>query len=389
MQKTAPRRIRIACAATVAVAILSGCGTVGNAFSGIFGGGSDKPKPAELGSNPGLVAVRQAWTARVGTVDLPLMVQVHGATLSVASGDGTVAVLDAASGRDQWRASVGAPLAAGVGSDGETAAVVTRANEVVALAAGRVLWRQKLPAQGYTAPLVAGKRVFVLTADRSVSAFDGATGRRLWTQQRPGEALVLRQAGTLLAVGDTLVVGQSGRLVGMNPLNGLIRWEAPIASPRGTNDVERLVDLVGRPSRVGDSVCARAFQASVGCIDTARGLVQWTKPANGAEGLHGDAAAVFGSEANGNVVAWKRDNGDRLWVTDKLAWRGLTAPLLLGRSLAVGDAFGYVHLLSRQDGSTLGRVATDGSAIAAAPVIAGNTLVVVTRNGGVYGFLPE
>jgi hypothetical protein len=57
--------------------------------------------------------------------------------------------------------------------------------------------------------------------------------------------------------------------------------------------------------------------------------------------------------------------------------------------VAVGDNTGVVHLLSREDGSPLTRVATDGSAIAAAPVLAGDTLVVVTRQGGIYGFRPE
>jgi outer membrane protein assembly factor BamB len=63
--------------------------------------------------------------------------------------------------------------------------------------------------------------------------------------------------------------------------------------------------------------------------------------------------------------------------------------LAVGRSVVVGDVTGLVHLLSREDGSPLNRLATDGSAIAAAPVLAGNTLVVVTQNGGVYGFVPE
>jgi hypothetical protein len=158
-----------------------------------------------------------------------------------------------------------------VGSDGKLAAVVTTANDVVALADGKVLWRQKLPAQVYAAPLVAGARVFVLAADRSVTAFDGQTGRRLWTQQRPGEALVLRQAGVILAVGDTLVVGQAGRLVGMNPINGSARWDAPIATPRGTNDIERLVDLVAgvsaawaTPSAFGHSRPMKPVIALVG-----------------------------------------------------------------------------------------------------------------------------
>ena len=193
----------------------------------------------------------------------------------------------------------------------------------------------------------------------------------------------------MLAVGDTLVVGLSGRLAGLNPLNGQVRWEAPLASPRGINDVERLVDLVGSVSRVGETVCARAFQASVGCVNAGRGAVLWTKAANGAEGVSGDETLVFGTESDGKVMAWKRDSGERAWVSDKLLHRGLTAPLALGRSVVIGDSFGYVHLLSREDGSLLNRLATDGSAIAAAPVVAGNTLVVVTRNGGVFGFVPQ
>jgi outer membrane protein assembly factor BamB len=32
---------------------------------------------------------------------------------------------------------------------------------------------------------------------------------------------------------------------------------------------------------------------------------------------------------------------------------------------------------------------TDGSPIVAAPVVAANTLIVVTRNGGIYGFMPQ
>ncbi len=374
-------------AAAAIAAALSGCSMLPSLP--FFGGGAEKPKPAELQANPATLGIRPAWTNRIGPVSFPLEVHVTGQQLALASSDGTVAVLDAATGRDVWRASVGAPIAAGVGSDGSTAAVVTANNELVALSGGRVLWREKLPAQAYTAPLVAGKRVFVLAADRSVSAFDGATGRRLWTQSRPGEPLVLRQAGVLLAVGDTLLAGQGGRLAGLNPLNGSVRWEAPIATARGTNDVERLVDLVGPVSRVGTSVCTRAYQAAVGCVDAGRGILGWTRPARGTEGVGGDERIVVGTESDDRVVAWSRDSGERAWVHDRLLHRGLSAPLVVGSSVAVGDSAGFLHVLSREDGSLRNRVATDGSAPAAAPVVAGTTLVVVTRNGGVHAFVPQ
>jgi outer membrane assembly lipoprotein YfgL len=363
--------------------------TVGLAAALAACSSTDVIKPAELAPNVVRQVVRTAWTSQVGTVSFPLEPNVFGTTVTLAASDGTVAALDAVSGKDLWRMQLDVPITAGVGSDGKTAAVVTNANEVVAIEAGRVLWRQKLPAQAYTPPLVAGGRVFVATADRSVTALDGVSGRKIWSQQRAGDALVLKQSGVLLAVGDTLVVGQSGRLLGLNPMNGSVRWDAPIATSRGTNDVERLIDLVGRVSRVGNVVCARAFQSTVGCVDAGRGQVLWSKKSNGSVGVHGDEKLVIGTEADGKLVAWNRADGERAWSSDLLLHRGLSAPLLVGKSFVVGDATGLLHLLSSDKASALNRLETDGSAISVSPVLAGKTIVVVTGKGNVYGFVPE
>jgi outer membrane assembly lipoprotein YfgL len=352
-------------------------------------GGANQPKPAELKPFVAVVAVKQAWTAQIGEQIFPLTVSASGNTVLLAAGNGVVAALDAGTGRDLWRLNTGAALAAGVGGDARLAAVVTQGNELLALSEGREIWRQKLAAKAFTAPFVAGGRVFVLAADRSVNAFDGATGRKLWTQQRPGEPLVLRQPGVLLAVGDTLVAGLGGRLTGLNPGNGSFRWELPIATPRGVNDIERLVDLVGPVSRLKDSVCVRAFQASVGCVNAERGSLLWTRTADGSQGLDGDDRLVFGVESDGKVIAWQRADGERAWTSEDLRYRGLITPRVVGRSIAVGDAAGFVHLLSRQDGSVLNRLTTDGSGIAATPVLVGDTLVVVTRKGNVFGFQPQ
>jgi outer membrane protein assembly factor BamB len=369
------------CNAALALLIL---GALAGCASGV-----EPPKPAELGPNAALIGVRQAWVIQAGAVGFPLNVNVQGNTVTVGSSDGMIAAIDARTGADIWRSSVGADLNAGIGSDGRFAAVVTKSNELVVLDSGRESWRQKLSALSFTAPLVAGSRVFILSADRVVTAFDAVSGRKLWTQSRAGEPLVLRQAGVMLAVGDTLVVGLSGRLVGMNPANGSSRWEAPVAVPRGTNDVERLVDLVAQASRVGDIVCVRAYQTAVSCVNAGNGNIVWTRPANGFVGLHGDDQNVYGTEADGKVIAWRNSNGERAWESERLKYRGLTAPLAVGRSIAIGDATGFVHLLSREDGSVLNRLSTDGSAIAAAPVLVGTTLIVVTRNGSVFGFRPE
>ncbi|MEX1166871.1 MAG: PQQ-binding-like beta-propeller repeat protein, partial [Hydrogenophaga sp.] len=283
----------------------------------------------------------------------------------------------------------GAGLGAGVGADGQTDAVITLVEAMLAVREGKVLWRALLPARSFTAPLVAGGRVFVLMADRSVGAYDGGNGARLWTQSRPSEPLVLGQGGVLLAVGDTLVAGLSSRLTGLDPSNGAVRWQSLLATSRSTNEVERLVDLVGTVSRVGNSVCTRAYSAAVGCVDTGKGATIWSKPAQGINGLSGDDQWVFGSESDGRVMAWQRATGEAAWQVDRLKFRNLTSPLAVGRVVVVGDAEGMVHVLSREDGRDMARMSTDGSAIVGAPLVADQMLIVQTQKGGVFAWRPQ
>ena len=98
---------------------------------------------------------------------------------------------------------------------------------------------------------------------------------------------------------------------------------------------------------------------------------------------------MYGTESDGTLIAWRRSDGDKLWTSELLKHRLLSTPLLVGRAVVVGDGSGYVHFLSRDNGSTLNRMPTDGSAVVAGPVLVGQTVVVVTRRGGVFGFRPE
>jgi outer membrane assembly lipoprotein YfgL len=352
--------------------------------------GSEKPKPAPLQSDPGLFKASLAWSDKLaGKVAFPLQPSVRDDAVVLADASGQVLAYDAPSGAVRWRADLKTPLGAGVGGDGLVFAVVTSANELVVFDAVRERWRQSLGASTHTPPLVAGGRVFVLMADRSVLAFDGQSGREIWKVPRSGESLVLRQMGVLLPVGDTLVVGLSGRLVGLHPSSGSVRWEVPIAAPRGTNEVERLVDLVGPAQRLDGVVCVRSFQAAIGCVDAVAGKLLWSKSAVGGVGLAGDAQLIYAVEGDGQLMALRRSDGTAVWSTNLLRYHDLSAPLVLGRAVLVGDEAGLVHLLSRSDGSLLARLTTDDSAIETPPVLVANTLVVATRLGGVYGFKPE
>lgn len=350
---------------------------------------TDKPKPTALESYTPQIAGRQVWSVRLDKLDFPLVPTVREGEVTLASGNGNVVTLQADTGAEVWRGNAGAPIVAGVGTDGRMAAVVTRDNELVVLERGAVKWRTRLNARVATPPLVAGERVFVMGVDRIVNAFDALDGKPLWRFQRPGDALTLSQASVLSAFKDTLLVGQGPRLVGLDPLRGSTRWDVAVATPRGTNEVERLADVIGPPVRLGDTVCMRAFQSAAGCVNAERGTLQWSKNVGGVQALGGDTELVVGADASDRITAWRAANGDVAWTSERLLYRQLSGALVVGRTVIFGDAEGQVHFLDRANGNTLLRLPTDGSAVVGAPVRWGNTVIVTTRNGGVFAFRPE
>jgi outer membrane protein assembly factor BamB len=141
--------------------------------------------------------------------------------------------------------------------------------------------------------------------------------------------------------------------------------------------------------RVGDSVCARAFQAAVACVNAERGTLVWTKVVGGTEGVAADDQIVVGADASDRLAAWRTASGEAAWSSEKLMYHGLGAPLAVGPTVVFGDAEGFVHWLSRDKGETVLRLPTDGSAVVAAPAISGTTMLVVTKNGGLFAFRPE
>lgn len=346
--------------------------------------GNKPPKPRELGADPGRVALAQVWSANVGSLGgIHLNPAVQGDSITLATAAGSVVSLNTQTGATLWQAKVGDRLVAGVGGDGQTFAVITAQNAVVALREGQEVWRYSLPGRAFTAPLVAGGRVFVATADRALFAFDAENGALIW--DRPGaedEALALREAVLLTAVGDTLVTGFSGRVAGVNPDNGSLRWETPISVPRGVNDIERLVDILAPFSREGTGLCVQSFQTAIGCINATSGATLWTQRLNGTQGVGGDGQSVYSVDASGRLQAWDRYEGRQRWLSDRLQHRKLTAPVALGDAVAVGDSGGLLHLIAGEDGSELTRIQTHKGGLRT-PVRVGNLLIAIGNNGGV------
>ena len=228
--------------------------------------------------------------------------------------------------------------------------------------------------------------VVARSADGHIYGLDAATGARKWVYQRLTPALSVRtHAGLVIERGGVFIGFPGGRLVALSILNGHVGWEAVVALPRGATELERVADITSLPVIDGPRICAVAFQGRVGCFDITRGTVVWAREVSSIAGLTVDAGYLYVTDDKNAVLALDKNSGASIWRQDKLAGRSVSAPLAVGRHVAVGDVEGYVHLLSREDGAFAGRIATDGSAITAPPVALDTaTFLVQTRNGGVY-----
>jgi outer membrane protein assembly factor BamB len=371
-------RLRRAVTAGAAIAALGACS--------LFGPTRTPPDPLPAVAND--VRIVAAWNtslgARSGIGFAPVAI---GDSVWAAAQDGTVARISLDTGQPLWRVSVGKPLTAGVGTDGATTVVATRDGTVVALdEQGRTRWTAPANGEVVTAPAVADGVVLVRTTDNRVLAYEVDSGKRRWSFQRQNPPLVLRNSGGVAMIPGAAFIGMpGGRVVALALDNGAPRWDVPLAQPRGTTELERIADVVGSPLIIGRELCAATYQGRIGCIELANGSPVWLRDFSSAVGLDVDSRGVVAPDGDDVVHAFDR-GGVPTWQIKSYQRRRLSAPLIVGGLVALGDLEGNLLWLARADGKLAAVSRTDGKPIVAPPAAVGATLVVQTSGGGLYAF---
>lgn len=386
-------KIRMTLRASLAgllVLSLAGCAGFGESIStgfGLWGGKDSAEKPAPLAEIKPSLSVRTLWQASVGGAgDYVFTPAVADDSVYAASHDGNIVRFDAESGKQIWRVEAGKKLSAGVGVGSGLVLVATRKGEVLAYDLdGKALWQSSVSSEVLSAPQAAEGIVVVRAADGQIHGLDVRDGKRKWVYQRALPSLAIRShAGVVVLRGGVFAGYAGGKLVALSLSNGVLGWEASVAQPRGATELERIADVTSLPVVDGNSICAVAYQGRVACFEITNGNLLWAREMSSVSGLSVDASSLYVSDVRGAVHALDKSSGASLWKQDKLFNRRLSAPVVSGKLVAAADLEGYVHFLSREDGSFAARAATDGSAIAATPLLLGQNLLLQTRNGGLF-----
>ncbi|KVN33971.1 outer membrane protein assembly factor BamB [Burkholderia pyrrocinia] len=373
--------VPVACAA--AVLALAACSSSKDA----------RREPTPLTEFKPVLDVQQVWSSSVGKGGRFLFSPVAvGDAIFAAGENGSVEKIDAKTGQRIWRTKLDSDLSAGVGSDGNLTAVGALKGGVFVLGQdGKLLWNTNVQGEIFSPPLVGNGLVIVRTIDGQVIAFSAQTGEQKWNYRNRAVPLNLRVSAGMTFAGDAAVLAgfPGGGLVAINLQTGEPFWQTPVSFPKGVTEVERINDVSGPPTLVGAQTCAATFQGQLGCFDANSGRPLWEKAFSSRSGVAQDDSVVAGGDDWSVVTAYDAATGNELWRNTKLKSRDVSVPYLLGHAVVLGDYKGFVHFLSREDGTFIARMKTDGSPITAAPVLAGNTLVVQTKDGGLYGFRPR
>ena len=371
------------CIATaLSLLALTGCSTLEsmNPFA------SSGPKMAELQPINTTVEARVVWRESVGKSDVYAFTPaVVGSSVYAASKDGTLLRTD--DGKLVWKIDVGQTLSGGVAADQGKVVVGSPKGDVLAFASsdGKPLWKAKATSEILSPPVLGEGLVVVRSGDNRLAAYDALEGKRKWIYQRPTPALSLRVTAPPIIDGKVVFAGfPGGKLIAVSTANGAAMWDGTVALPKGSTELDRVADITSSPVISGRTICAVAFQGRVACFDLGNGNLIWARDMSSSVGLAIDARHLYVTDDRGSVHALDMASGASIWKQDKLSLRRLTAPAARRGLVAVADVQGVVHFLSREDGSFVSRLMTDGSPVVAPLQLLGANFLMQTSKGGIF-----
>jgi outer membrane protein assembly factor BamB len=312
-----------------------------------------------------------------------------GNRIFAASRDGNVVAFDAESGKQAWKMALDVELSAGPGVGSGMVAVGSANGSVIVLDAkdGSERWRVSLGGETLSPPLIDENYVIVATIDNRLRALNGIDGSESWILEQETPALTMRGSAAPAIAGRSVIAGfDNGRLLAAAIDTGDVIWDSVLAPPSGRSDLERLSDIDGQISVVGQDIYAAGYQGRVASIAAESGQVLWAREISSYVGVSADWNSIYTTNDNGEVIALTRRNGQESWRQSSLLRREPTLPVAFNTTVVVGDLEGYLHFFSVTDGKPVARLRQGSAAISGTPVVISDRLYVQSDSGNITAY---
>ena len=195
-------------------------------------------------------------------------------------------------------------------------------------------------------------------------------------------ALTLRGLSSPTSANGGVMVGEeSGKLTTLIAENGFTAWSTDVAVPKGASEFERLVDVDTKPVVSGAYVYSIAYNGKLVAIDVRSGNVVWDREYSSYRDLSLELNTIYLVDSEGVLYALDKDSGIERWTQPALRGWYLTAPVVAGDYIVVGDQEGNLHWLDKSSGELLSRSEFDSSGFYIEPIVVDDKVYVTTRDG--------
>jgi len=348
---------------------------------------SSKPKLPPLPDLSGSNQLSMLWKLTVDELGQGFAPCIVDRKLVVGTRSGWLIAFDLVSGERRMEHRHRRGFSTGVASaEGILFAASVDGNLLAMNQDGSIRWSTYLGAEAVSIPEPGAGIVVVRTSDNRIQALDLERGQVRWSIARQSPPLVLRSTSAALIEGDTVYIGlPGGRILALRAANGQVLWEAAVSAPRGTTEIERLSDVLGRPIVDGAEVIAASFQGKLSSFDRLNGQVRWSREFNVAGGVAADGLQVIAANDQGQLQAFSR-SGAPQWKQESLRGRRLSPPVLASRLALIADEEGFLHALGREQGQLLGRLSVAAAPLTCAPLIEQSQGWTLSMDGSVCSF---
>ncbi len=348
----------------------------------------DPREPAKL-INLGTekINVQSVWKNSIGDLEKAHSVirpYITGDLVYLTDAEGRVEAWQRMDGKRIWSVTLKEEITGGVNGGDDIVVVGTGNGVVIALSTvdGQEKWRTSVSSEVMALSQAKFGVIVARTNDSKVHALDIGQGNIVWKAGRGTPPLTLRGASEPKVVGDSVLVGyDDGKMAALSMRDGTELWETTVSVPGGRSELERMSDIDGEIAYVNGIVYAASFNGRVVAVDMDTGKILWAKDLSSHVGLSADESSVYVTDSDDSVWALDIVTGATLWRQDKLLYRDLTAPKVMGKYVVVGDFKGYLHWFSKEDGKLVGRENIAGDAIKVAPIIINDRAYVFANNG--------
>lgn len=351
----------------------------------------DKPNKKPKAENT--FKLKQIWSSSIGggfgSDFTGFKVEVANGIAYAASPSGDVRAIAVDGGKTAWKIDLKDKLSAGVGLGEGQVYIANDEGVVIALSMqdGKELWRYQASSEILTAPAASKKTVVIRSSDGKVIGLSAADGVKKWIIQRDLPRLSLRGDSQPLITQGVAVIGfASGNMLAIRLEDGAVIWDVPISTPRGSNEIERIIDVFSKPLLIRQTLFANTYQGNVVAIDIPTRRLEWRAQQSSYRDIVTDNDNLYLSDENGIIVALDAKSGSVIWSSDKLKFRNISAPSTVGSYLMVFGNDGDMYLFAMDDGTLFGSYKVSGKGIIGNPVINGNQFYILTSGGDLRAY---